>query len=287
MAITKKLVKTAGVAAGVIGMVAASTPDNAVGRAARQLAGRLGRDIRYAAASAPGLLYRLAGRAPDPNVPDDVLADRIRSSLGPLEHRLDVPRVHVMVEDHRAIVHGDVPDEATARAIEHAIMRISGVKGVESHLHPGLVGGDTRPSEGGAVPQPPSDALRSLLDAARTAGAGAGEHPRAAIHAVLCGFTERMPEGERDRVLAHLPSDVRVLAGPARHEGHPVPRLKTLTQLVAAVIAEGGIDPAHAEPITRAVVAALRGIVHDQEADVAAVLPRELRELWETAPAAH
>jgi uncharacterized protein (DUF2267 family) len=285
MAITKRLMKTAGVTAGVIGMVAASAPDNAVGRAARRFARRIGRDLRYAAASTPGLVYRLAGRSPDPNVTDDVLADRIRSSIGPLEHRLDVPHVHVIVEDHRAILHGDVPDETTARAIEHAIVRVSGVDGVVSHLHPGLVGGDTRPSQGGTVPQPPSDGLRVLLDTARDAGAG--EHPRAAVHAVLCGFTERMPENERDRVLAHLPSDVRVLAGPARHLGHPEPRLKTVPQLVAAVIAEGGIDPAHAERITRAVLAALRGIVHDQAGDVAAVLPRELRELWETAPAAH
>jgi uncharacterized protein (DUF2267 family) len=284
VAITKKLVKTAGVTAGVIGMVAASAPDNVVGRAARRLADRLGRDVRYAAASAPGLLYRLAGRSPDPNVTDDVLADRVRSSLGPLEHRLDVPRVHVMVEDHVAIVHGEVPDERTACAIERAIMRISGVAGVESHLHPGFVGGDTRPSLGAAVPQPPSEALAALVAAAREAGAGG--YPRAAVHAVLCGFIDRMPDGERDQILAHLPSDVQVLAGPARRQGDPVPHLKTVPQLVAAVIAEGGIDPAHAERITRAVVATLRGLVRDEVGDIAAVLPSELRALWETEPAA-
>jgi BON domain len=206
MAITKRLVKTVGLTAGVIGVVAASAPGSVVGRAARRIADRLGRDVRYTVASAPGILYRLAGRSPEPNVSDDVLADRIRSSLGPLEHRLDVPRVHVIVEDHVAIVHGDVPDEGAACAIERAIMRISGVKGVESHLHPGLVAGDTRPSRGAAVPQPPSAALSALLDAARDAGAG--RYPRAAVHAVLCGFTDRVPEHERVQVLAHLPSDV-------------------------------------------------------------------------------
>jgi uncharacterized protein (DUF2267 family) len=75
---------------------------------------------------------------------------------------------------------------------------------------------------------------------------------------------------------------VRVLAGPARRHGEHVPRLRTVPQLVAAVIAEGGIDPAHAEAITRAVVATLRDIVRDETRDVAAVLPDELRELWET-----
>jgi uncharacterized protein (DUF2267 family) len=283
MAITRRLVQAAGLAAGVIGVVAASAPDSAVGRAARRLADRLARDVGYAAASAPGILYRLAGRRPDPNVSDDVLVDRIRSSLGPLEKRLDVPRVHVMVDDHVAIVHGEVLDERDACAIEHAIMRISGVAGVESHLHAGLVSGDTRPSQGAAVPQPPSEALRSLLDAARDAGAGA--YSRAAVHAVLCGFADRIPEDERDQVFAHLPADVRALAGPVRRHGERPPRLRTLSQLVAAVTAEGGVEPRHADEITRVVVAALRGLVRNEARDVTAVLPGELRELWEIEPA--
>jgi uncharacterized protein (DUF2267 family) len=162
-------------------------------------------------------------------------------------------------------------------------MRISGVSGVESHLHAALVPGDTRPSQGAAAPQPPSEALGSLLDAARDAGAV--WYPAAAVHAVLCGFADRMPEGERDQVFAHLPADVRALAGPVRRHGERPPRLRTLPQLVAAVTAEGGVEPRRAEEITRAVVATLRGLVRDEARDVAAVLPVELRELWETEPA--
>lgn len=282
MTLTKRIVQTAGVAAGAIGVVAATKPDTGAGRAARHLADRVGRDVRYAAGSAPGILYRLAGRRPDPNVADDVLADRIRSTLGLVEKRLDVPRVHVMVEDHVAVVHGDVPDQRTADAIERAVMHVSGVNGVESHLHPGLITGDTRPSQSAAVPQPPSDALRALLDAARDAGAD--PQRRAAVHAVLCGFMDRMPDGERAQVFAHLPDDVRVLTGPARHHGERPPRLRTLPQLVAAVTAEGGIDPAHAEQITRSVVATLRNVVPEEARDIAAVLPGELRDLWESEP---
>jgi len=192
MALTKRLVKTAGFAAGAIGLVAATTPDSGVGRAARNVADRIARDVRYAAGSAPGLLYRLAGRQPDPNVSDDVLADRIRSSLGPLEKRLDVPRVHVMVDDHVAILHGEITDRREADAIEQAVMGVSGVVGVESHLHVGLVGGDTRPSRGAATPAPPSDALCALLETAKQAGAG--QYSAAAVHEVLCGFAGRMPE---------------------------------------------------------------------------------------------
>jgi uncharacterized protein (DUF2267 family) len=283
MATTKRLMQIAGLAAGVIGGLAASAPDNVVGRAAARLADRLARDVRDAAARAPGILYRLAGRRPDPDVSDDVLADRIRSSLRPLEKRLDVPRVHVMVDDHVAIVHGEVPNKREARAIEHAITRISGVTGVESHLHAGLVSCDTRPSQGAAVPQPPSEALRRLLGAA--SDAGAGRDARVAIHAVLCGFMDRLPDDERAQVLAHLPGDVRVLAGPVRRRGVRSPRLETLPQLVGAVTAEAGIEPQHAEDVTRAVVAILRELVSEEEFVVAAMLPSELRELWATAPA--
>jgi len=283
MSTTKQLVRVTGIAAGVIGIVAAVAPDTPVGRAARRLAHRLTRDVRYAVGAAPGVVYRLAGRRPDPDVDDDVLADRIRSSLGPLEKRLDLPRVHIMVDQHVVIVHGEVPDERDARAIEHAIMGVSGVLGVESHLHPGLASGDTRPSAGAAAPQPPSHAMSTLLNAAQAAGAG--PDARAAVHAVLCGFADRIPADERDQLYAHLPADVRALAGPVRTRGERPPRLRTLPQLVAAVTAEGGIDASHAEDITRAVVAALRNLVPEEARDVAAVLPSELRELWETEPA--
>jgi len=280
MRATKRLVQTVGLAAGVIGGGAANAPNSGIGRVARRLATRLDRDIRYAASKAPGITYRLAGRRPDPAGSDDVLADRIRSSLGPLEKRLDLPRVHVMVEDHVAIVHGEVPGEHDASAVEHAIMRISGVIGVESHLHRGLVPGDTRPS-GGADAQPPSDALRMLLDAARDSGAG--PDASAAVHAVLCGFTDRIPDGERGQLFAHLPADVRALTGPRRHGERPS-RVKTLPQLVAAVNAQG-VSSESAYGITVAVVGALRALVPEEERDVAAVLPAELRELWQAAPA--
>jgi len=282
MTITKRLLQTAGLAAGVVGVVAASAPESVVGRNARRLADRLARDVRYAVASSPGILYRLAGREPDPNVSDDVLADRIRSTIGPVEKRLDVPRVHIFVEDHVAVVHGDVPDAWAARMVEHAIMNVSGVRGVESHLHCGLAPGDTRPSRGAEIAEPPSPALEALLEAARDAGANGNARP--AVHAVLCAFGDRMPAAERDKMFGHLPSDVRAIAGPVHRHGERPARLRTVPQLVAAVVAEGGIEPAGADRITRAVVAVLHGIVPEDARDIAGVLPADLRELWETAP---
>jgi uncharacterized protein (DUF2267 family) len=276
MRTTKRLVQAAGVAAGAVGAVAIAAPDTPLGQAARRLGRRLARDLTYAAASAPGIAYRLAGRHPDPDVADDVLADRIRSSIGPLEKRLDVPRVHVMVDDHVVILHGDVPDDDVAAVIEHAVLRVSGVYGVESHLHVGLTRGDTRPSQG-AVVAVPSEALDTLLDAARDAGAS---RPRDAVHAVLCTFWDRIPENERAQMFGQLPADVRALAGPPRRHGD-VSRLKTVPQFLAAVTAEGGIDTPRAEAITRAVIGRLRALVAHEARDVASVLPRDLRVLWE------
>lgn len=255
-------------------MVAA--PNSTLARTARKLRKRLARDVRYAAASTPGIVYRLSGRRPDPNVSDDILADRIRSAIGPLEHRLDVPRVHVMVDDHIATLHGDIPDERAASALECAVLRVSGVRGIESHLHTGLIPGDTRPSEG-RLHQPRSGALQALVDAARAGGA---RHPEAAVHAVLCGFTDRIPVDERAHVLAHLPADVRRLAGPTRHIGERSPRLKTLPQLVAAITAEKGIEPDRAELIIQSVISALRNLVPEESGDIAAVLPGELKGFW-------
>jgi hypothetical protein len=95
-----------------------------------------------------GLVYRLFGRHPDPDVDDHTLADRVRSVLGPIEKRLDLPHVHVMVENHIVLLHGDVGWEHEAATITQAVREISGVRDVESHLHVGLLPSDTRPSTG-------------------------------------------------------------------------------------------------------------------------------------------
>jgi hypothetical protein len=95
-----------------------------------------------------GVLYRIAGRQPDPRVDDLTLADRVRSELGPVEKHLDLPHVHVMVEDHVVLLHGDVQWPYEAASLVEAVRAISGVRDVESHLHVGMLPSDTRPSEG-------------------------------------------------------------------------------------------------------------------------------------------
>jgi hypothetical protein len=224
-------------------------------------------------------LYRLAGRHPDSDVPDDVLADRVRSSIGPLLKKLDLPHVNVMVNERVATLHGDVGRVQDGQKIEHAVMTVSGIDGVVSHLHVGLIEGDTRPSAGRSEPPPPSPALQSLLDAAIASGAS---EPRIAVHAVLCRFLDRIPDDERDHVLGHLPADVRNLVGPHRKRATTAgpARIRTMKELVEAVRDEEAIAPQFAEELTRRVVSMLHSLVTDEADDVAAVLPSELRELW-------
>ena len=130
--------------------------------------------------------------------------------------------------------------------------------------------------------RPQSTALTTLLEQAREAGA---QDPRLAVHAVLCAFGDRIPAGERAHVLAHLPDDVRALMTGPRRQGEPLPRLRSVPQLVAAVVAQGGIEADHADAITSAVVTTLRSLETDEAHDVAAVLPADLRELWASTPA--
>ena len=253
-------------------------PGTRANRLVRHQLDRAGRQLRYLGGRLQGVSYRLRGRHPDPDVSDNVLGDRIRSSLGGLEKRLDLPRIHVMVEDHVALLHGEVTSEAEAEELERAIAAVSGVVGVESYLHVGLTRSDTRPSAGRAV-HPPSDALQSLLDAA----VGAGIDPdraRPVVRGILATFADRLPAGERAQVRAHLPADVKSMFSPPRRT-HRVGRMRTVHQLVARVAATTRELPQdQAEQVTAAVLQALRVNVPDEAGDVGAVLPRELRLLW-------
>lgn len=247
--------------------------------ALRRLARLLRRRARYVRGRLQGVRYRLSGRHPDPDVPDTVLADRIRSTLGPLEKRLDVPRVHVMVEDHVALLHGEVGAEAEAEDIEVAVAAVPGVQGVESYLHVGLWEGSDRPSAGRAVEQP-SDARRRLLDAAASAGVDASVAP-VVVRAILSTFAARIPDGEREQVATHLPADVRSMFTPPRRRRRLAPA-RTTAELVARIGAEtDALPPGKEVEVTRAVLHELRALVPEEAADVAAVLPAELREMWQ------
>ena len=81
-----------------------------------------------------GLAYRAMRRHPSTTVDDSVLADRIRSTIGPLEKQLHNARINVTVEHGIAILHGDIGSREDALQIEEAVRDVAGVRDIRSHL---------------------------------------------------------------------------------------------------------------------------------------------------------
>lgn len=180
-----------------------------------------------------------------------------------------------------AVLHGAVGSESDRTAIEHVVGDISGVRGVESHVQVGLTRGDTRPSKGAAHPQA-SEARTRLLGAAASAGIRSEETERA-VRGVLVTLADRVPQGEWEDVLAHLPSDVKVMITPPRRIGGAV---RTPAEFGMAVAHVAGLPGAEAgERVARAVLAVVRELVPEEGSDVAAALPKPLKQLWEQSTA--
>ena len=275
----RTLTKTALGGLVLTGGIALLRPGARTPRQARHQVDVVARRVRHLGGRLRGVSYRMRGGHPDPDVDDSVLADRVRSTLGPLERRLDVPRVHVMAENHVVLLHGSVGTHAEAAEIEAAASAVAGVAGVESYLHVGLSANDTRPSAGRAL-HPPSDAMRTLVAAATRAGV-AEPVARPVVRGVLATFADRLPPDERDQVAVHLPEDVRALFTPPRRMWWVGPP-RTSAALVARILAETAeLPPERAEAVVEAVIHSLRSLVPDEAADVAAVLPSELRAMWE------
>jgi BON domain len=130
MIIMRKLIVTGAAAAAAVGAkLGIDKLRRSNGKAAD-----LRRRGHHLAGRAKGLAYRSLRRHPDSDVDDATLADRVRSSIGPLEKRLHVPRVHVTVENGTVILHGELPDGQAEAQIVEAVRNIAGVRGVQSHL---------------------------------------------------------------------------------------------------------------------------------------------------------
>jgi hypothetical protein len=90
--------------------------------------------LRRTANQAKGLAYRVTRRHPSTKVDDSVLADRIRSTIGPLEKQLNISRINLTVENGVAILHGDIDSPDAADQIEEAVRGVAGVRDIRSHL---------------------------------------------------------------------------------------------------------------------------------------------------------
>lgn len=240
-------------------------------RLARRLTHRTAARGRHAAGRIRGLRYRIRHRGPSDDVSDAVLVQRIRSSLGPLQKRLDLPHLHVTSCDRNVTLHGVADTAAQAQQLEDAVRTVPGVRGLENRLHLGLTLADTRPSEG----RVPADSAmhRELQRAAHELGLDTGD-----AVTVLDVFLHRLPRGERDHVLTHLPADVRSSIGGAAPAD--VGRISDEADLVDAVATSGAIPHDRADQLIRAVLAVLRNRVPEEADDVQAVLPTGLKPLW-------
>ena len=90
--------------------------------------------LRGTVNQAKGLAYRAMRRHPSTTVDDSVLADRIRSTIGPLEKQLHSSRINVTVENGIAILHGGIESREAATQIEEAVRGVAGVLDIRSHL---------------------------------------------------------------------------------------------------------------------------------------------------------
>jgi hypothetical protein len=144
----RKIATVAIAAGGALGVRRLVRPGTPGGRRVRSARARTTAWLRRLASQSQGVRYRLSGGHPARDVDDKTLADRIRSSIGPIEKRLGVPRVHVMVENRTALLHGEVRSPADVQTLEHAVSRVWGVDAVESHLRVGLLpGADRKPAD--------------------------------------------------------------------------------------------------------------------------------------------
>ena len=243
----------------------------------RHMARRVTRLAKYESGRLEGIRYHLSGRTPDQNAVDSVLADRVRSMLGPLEHHLDIPRLHVSACGHQVTLHGEVDSWDQESEVVRAVRAVPGVHQVTSRLNVGLFAGDSRPSDG-AKHRPESAAMRMVLSAAHGAGVSAGGE-RAAARSVLSTFVGMLPDGERAHVVAHLPADVRAMVG-ERHTGS-YRQIRHTDELSVAALPLLPAD--QRRTVVESVLGAVRELVPEEAEDVAAVLPEELRQVWKTA----
>lgn len=235
--------------------------------------------VRYVHGQLEGLDYRLRGREPDTEAGDPVVAARVRSQPGPVLRRLDLPHLDVTVDDGIAMLHGDVAGGVQADEIIAAVRRVSGVRDVDARLHIGLTRGNTRPSAGHDQREP-STQLRRLAAAAETAGVAPAQ-----AAAALRVFLLRLPADERGHVVGHLTTDVRRMVERVVVRTD-VTHVRDVDRLVAVVADVADLADDQARRVLEGVLRALAELVPEEVADISAVLPAGLRQLWSTSTTA-
>ena len=215
---------------------------------------------------------------------DGLVADRIRSELGPLLKSLDQPHVHVMVSGGIAVLHGDVTDLAAGAAIEARVLATPGVRSVQSHLHVGLLPSDTVPSTGHAHERSPL--LVELEHIVADCGFWSATEARRTLSGLLGVYSQRLGFEARRRFLDHLPADVRRLAQPPRWLSDDLSTVRREHDFAQTVAIATGTDKVQADQLVRRVLPVLRRHAPGDSSIIALALPPELRAIWLEHPSA-
>ncbi len=203
------------------------------------------------------------------------LADQVRSQLGQLIHALDLPRIHVMAEEHTILLHGEVGSESDRDRILNYVRFMPGVESIESHMSVGLLPSDTRPSEG----QPARSAMYNELEGHLVDAGVIGTSARPAMIGILLSILDVIPREEREHLMGHFPMDVKVLVSPWIGVREPI-TVRTPLELEIAAAFRGGTSVQDATSFVKAYIETVRKFVPEEDEDVQATLNNRLRAYW-------
>jgi uncharacterized protein (DUF2267 family) len=132
-------------------------------------------------------------------------------------------------------------------------------------------------------PDPHADAdYRALVEALAREGLPRRTEAVRAVEAVICALARRLDDPAFDSVRERLPEPFRSRLVACERHALVVPRDRWgAEEFYEAVQDDLGHDTADVEPTVRAVVAAVRGQLPEDEADdVLDLLPPDLQALW-------
>jgi uncharacterized protein (DUF2267 family) len=250
-----------------------------VRRTLRRSGQRVRRRISYLRGRVRGLRYRMLARGPTPDVDDDVLEQRVRSTLGSLRRRYDLPPIEVSaVMDGSVVLDGYAPDLEQVRELEASLSEIPGVEMVISRIQ--VDDAVLRPSQ---RRDPAASPLRrELLAAVRQLDVGDEEQVERLVAATLVALFSLLPDDPARHLRSHVPADVQMLIAP------PIPiasdrKPRTTYELVDEVSQLCGRSAGTSRQAIAAVFATLREMVPEEMDDVQAVLPAAIKPLWRGA----
>ncbi len=122
---------------------------------------------------------------------------------------------------------------------------------------------------------------RALVDALAREGLPRRAEAARAVEAVICALALRVSDGDFDELREMLPEPFRTRMTPCERHASAPRRLRTAEDFYAVVAEDLQRDAAEVEPIIRAVFAAVRAQLAEEDAEsVARELPAELQALW-------